>query len=469
MIDKFEPNDTILKANKQRLDAFAEVAARNMAYVAGRNYTIENARAVVEPDNRIPVPLAKAAITNIVGYAGRPGQIETSYRLLDSIDEDYTDDITDLLSEFDAYNEEGIENSELLTTSLSCGIAYELWWVSESTTPGLPVYPEYRILPINQCYPVWDGALKPNMIAFIRYWEDESTGDKIADVYYPKYSERWRNKSGSYRATDGDYVRDQDGDTVYPYNRVPVIQYRTSMHNTPVFNAERPIIDAFDKLVSKTQNEVDRYNALITLFPGGVDSDFIRQLTELSKPYIANLDEFDPASWPRYLEKNLSGVNEFYASQADRLERLFHKTINIPDMSDEQFAGSQSGVAIAYKLIGFEFLVSEIEVYFRKGLTDRFDLYFDCIEDGTLSVNRDNYEQVITWKRNLPVDDEAKVRIAAMLMGLGVSMETILKFLPSSIIADARKELEKMGETTEDDGVATTAGAASEAEVVVAQ
>ena len=50
----------------------------------------------------------------------------------------------------------------------------------------------------------------------------------------------------------------------------------------------------------------------------------------------------------------------------------------------------------------------------------------------------------------LPVDDEAKVRIAAMLMGLGVSKETILKFLPSSIIPDALKELEKSGDSFPD-------------------
>jgi SPP1 family phage portal protein len=210
-------------------------------------------------------------------------------------------------------------------------------------------------------------------------------------------------------------------------------------------------MDAIDELISKTQNEVDRYNALITLFPGKIDEDMINRLTVLAKPFIDELDNYDPAAWPRYLEKNLSGVNEFYKAQADRLERLFHKTLNVPDMSDEKFAGAQSGVAIAYKLIGFEFLVSEIEVYFRKGLNKRKQMYFEFINNATpRTIDPDKYTQQITWKRNIPVDDKEKVAIAAQLMGLGVSDETILKYLPSSIIDDAKKELERMAAEPED-------------------
>lgn len=447
--EQFTPTSDNLASYKSQLDRFSRLALENLAYVAGKNYAIETAPAQIAPDNRIPIPLAKSAVTNIIGYAGRPGQIKTDYRLSDAPEDADYDTITELLEQLDAYNEEGLENSELMANSLSTGIAYELWWTSDALNlPGATPTPEYKLLPITEGCPVWSDSLKPELIAFIRYWT-ESDDSQIADVYLPGHSERWR-QAKSDRAQAATYYRDPSGDTTYPYKRVPVIMFRTNMHNSPVFCAEKPIIDAFDKLVSKTQNEVDRFNALITLFPGSVDSEFIRQLSEVAKPFISNLDEYDPAQWPRYLEKNLSGVNEFYTAQADRLERLFHKTINIPDMSDQQFAGAQSGVAIAYKLIGFEFLVSEIEVYFRKGLADRMDMYFDVIDYGTLGADRSKYEQVITWKRNLPVDDEAKVRIAAMLMGLGVSKETVLKFLPSSIIPDVLKELEKSGDSFHD-------------------
>ena len=434
--------DEILQKYQDRLNSRAVLDAQNQTYVDGVNFTILHKPAVIDPDNRVPIPLAATAVTDIIGYAGGPEAIDTEYVLAEAREIDgeeiTTDDITEILAEIDEHNLEGIENSELMTQSLSVGLAYELWWVSNKLDLESGIMtPEYKILPNAECWPVYDSGIKPELEAFIRFWADDDD-NQYADVYYPKRSERWTNKKD-----DAGYKRDSAGDTTYPYNRVPVIVYRTSMKDLPVFNAQKRIIDSFDTLVSKTQNEVDRYNALITLFPGSVDAGFIKELAELAKPYIQGLEEYDPASWPRYLEKNLSGIQGFYDSQANRLERLFHKTINIPDMSDEQFAGSQSGVAIAYKLIGFEFLISVIEVYFRQGLKARKDMFFDVIETGTNAVKREDYDQIIKWRRNIPVDDEGKVRIAAMLMGLGVSQEMIMKFLPVTMIGDVKAELER--------------------------
>ena len=445
MADALVISGEMLTKKLTETKAKAALDAKNMTYVLGQNYTIRNAQETLNPDNRIPIPLAQSAITNIIGYAGRPGQIKTDYMLVEPVksgdDEIYTDDITDLINEWDEYNDEGIENSELIAQCLSTGAAFELWWTSKDEEGRLR--PDYKIIPFAECCPIYSDSIKPKLLAFIRFYED-ANGGTIADIYYPKRSERWISRKNG-KQNDDVWARDSSGDTLYPYDRVPVIHYKASRHSLPVFNAQKPIIDAFDQLISKTQNEVDRYNALITLFPGDVDPEFIRQLTEFAKPFIADLDQYDPASWPKYLEKNLSGVQAFYDAQSDRLERLFHKTSNIPDMSDEQFAVAQSGVAIAYKLIGFEFLVSEIEIYFRRGLAERKELFFDFIKNTQPgSIDRNMYVLEVNWKRNIPINDKEKVEVAAMLMGLGVSDLTMLRYLPSSIIEDAKKELERM-------------------------
>lgn len=408
------------------------IIKENAKYAFGKNYGILNAKDTPKPDNRIPVPLAKSAVTDIVGYAGRPGEIKTDYRYIPEPDsEGEADELTELLKMFDEHNKEGLENSELLTKSLSLGIAWELWYISNDLElPKAVMTPEYKILDNIECLPVFDGTLKPKLEKFFRFWKSEDKTEEL-DVYYPEYSEHYTKKEEGW-------IANTELDTKYPYKRVPVIPFRTSMDNRPVFAAQKPLIDSFDMIVSKTQNEVDRFNALITLFPGKIDRDFIQKLTEAAKPYIDSLDEYEPDQWPKYLEKNLSGVNEFYQSQADRLERLFHKTIKVPDMSDKEFAGNQSGVAIAYKLIGFEFLVSEIEIYFRQGLESRFDMYKDVIDESTMpTVKWEEYRQDITWNRNLPVDAEAKLRIAAMLQGLGYSQEAISRFVPDSITKES--------------------------------
>lgn len=112
-------------------------------------------------------------------------------------------------------------------------------------------------------------------------------------------------------------------------------------------------------------------------------------------------------------------------------------------MTDESFAGQQSGIAIAFKLIGMEFKASQIDTYFDKGLKARMGFYADVYNASTRSVNIGEYQALVKSKRNVPVDLKAQAEIAQLLIGL-VSQETLLKFLPQEIVANAQKELEKI-------------------------
>lgn len=418
-------------------------------YAYGENWSITKADPVAKPDNRVPVPLAKAAITDVVGYAGRPGEITTEYFNITG-QEPEKDDVTDILEEFDKYNREGVENSELLTTSLSLGIAWELWWVSDELELGNGLLtPEYKIVDNGEIWPIFTNSLKPKLERVIRFWNEGEGDSKVeyADVYYPYYWERYTKGKRDWSLTPPVDSEGKPIPMVYPYSKVPAIPFRASMTNSPLFAAQTKLIDSYDSLVSKTQNEVDRFNALLMLFPGGIDREFISKITEAAKPYIDNLGQFDPAQWPQYLGKDFSGVNDFYKTHGERLKEDFYNTIKVPNFMDKNFAGGdQSALAIGFKLMGFEFLVSEIEIYFRLGLETRYDMYCDILELSTMAFNKEEYEQKITWNRNLPVDDEGKLRIAAMLKGLGYSNDAINKFLPNSIVDVELEEMEDQEE-----------------------
>jgi SPP1 family phage portal protein len=136
-------------------------------------------------------------------------------------------------------------------------------------------------------------------------------------------------------------------------------------------------------------------------------------------------------------------VNEFYKNHAANIERLFHKSIGIPDISDENFAGNQSGVAIAFKLIPLEFLVSQVEAYFRQGLIARKSLYDDFINMFHPDVDTEGYKPVVTWKRNIPIDEPAKVQAAAILASI-LSPKAVIDFLPNTIVPDKDEELARI-------------------------
>jgi SPP1 family phage portal protein len=413
------------------------------SYAYGDNYKIKHKEDEPKPDNKIPVPLAKSAITDIVGYAGRPNEIVTEYVhfLENSKEED--DDITDLLASFDEHNKEGIENSELLTKSLSLGISWELWYISdEMQLPNGMQTPEYKILKNEECLPNWSRDIKPRLENFMRFWCDDDY--EYLDIYYPFYSERYSKKRKTENNVSPDWIRDVIGDTRYPYSIVPLNPFRTNMRDEPVFKAQLPLLDAYDSAMSKMANEVDRFNAAIILLAGLMGSEDKQKLLEGKTAIFDDLGQFSEngnlSAAISYLTKNLAGVEGFYKEFLDRDERHFRETIKIPNMQDEAFAGNQSGIAIRYKLIGLEFLVSEIEVYFRQGLEKRFKMYQDIINESTLTVNWEEYEQKISWKRNLPVDDKEKVEIAAMLMGLGLTLGQVIKFLPNAIVENMTED-----------------------------
>ena len=118
-----------------------------------------------------------------------------------------------------------------------------------------------------------------------------------------------------------------------------------------------------------------------------------------------------------------------------------HKIAKVPDVSDEQFAGDPSGVAIRYKLLPFEWKANTKETKFTKLLKRRFRIYshymsivqsdFVPMEESALSI---------TFKRNLPQNDTETSNMINNLSGI-ISQETLAGQV--SFVEDARAEIEK--------------------------
>ena len=115
-----------------------------------------------------------------------------------------------------------------------------------------------------------------------------------------------------------------------------------------------------------------------------------------------------------------------------------HKIANCPDFSQESF-GTTSGIALRYRLLGFENVASSIESNMRKALQKRIELITTILNlKGGESMWRDIK---IQFTRNLPVNVEETTNIVNSLRGL-VSDETLLSLLP--FITDAQAELERL-------------------------
>ena len=119
---------------------------------------------------------------------------------------------------------------------------------------------------------------------------------------------------------------------------------------------------------SLTLDDMQDFTDAILLLTGmgGTDSEDVKKLR---RDKVIMLDEGGGAQW---LIKNIN--DKYVENIKTRLQKDIHKFAQIPDMSDDNFAGNASGVAIKYKLIGLEQVRSRKEREFKKGLQRRIEL-----------------------------------------------------------------------------------------------
>jgi len=208
----------------------------NDQYARGKNPHISEMTKRRDPDNRLALPFAKMAVADMCGYAGRAGdrtiEIDNITTEASASEDAQQDDYINIVKTVYDYNETDTETSELYHEALVQGKAYEILWV-EDDLPGAGLMPEYAMVPGDQVVMVYDDSIKRRVVAAV--WYHETTGEDgmtklVADAYYPFESQQWIQQGGGWQ-------RQPDGDRVYPFADVPVVEYRI---NRPVIRSLRP-------------------------------------------------------------------------------------------------------------------------------------------------------------------------------------------------------------------------------------
>ena len=149
-----------------------------------------------------------------------------------------------------------------------------------------------------------------------------------------------------------------------------------------------------------------------------------------------------------FINKTLDSA--FVQTLRDALRTDILTVTNVPDFTDEKFASNQSGVAMRYKLIGFENLRADKEIYFKQALHRRWQIV-SLYPAQKFDLKRDDI--VINMFANLPSNVELDLEIAELYNAGGISKKTMLENL--QIVKDVDEELKRMEDekptvTTED-------------------
>lgn len=210
------------------------------------------------------------------------------------------------------------------------------------------------------------------------------------------------------------------------FGRLPLIEYWNNEEEGSDIEGVLSLIEAYDALESARLNDQEQLaDALLIVYGARLEEDEkgrspAQQLRQDKLLYLPDRD-----AGAQYLVKQSGqGAEELRTA----IERDIHKFSMIPDLSDRQFAGNVSGVAMKYKLLGLEQLTCLKERWFREALLERLRCYSHFLAvKGSRSVDPASVR--ITFTRTLPESALDAAQMVKTLEGI-VPDQVLLSQLP---------------------------------------
>lgn len=392
-----------------RLDALEQ-------YYKGNHKILERKMVdAAKPNNKIVNPYANYITDMMVGYF-----------MGEAISYSGADDraVEELQLTF-TYNDEQDENSELAKDASVYGVAHEMLYVDENgATRFKRVNPKEVII-------IYDNTVENEMLYAIRHYIDK---DILTNEDYIMIEVYGRKDIKIYKATDKLTNITLVDEREHYFNLVPFVVYKNNDDEIGDFELVVSLIDAYDKLSSDSLNDFEYFcDAYMALSGMTADQEDIKLMKENR---VLLLDEGAKAEW---VIKNTNDAN--MENIKNRLAEDIHKFSKCPAMTDKDFAGNASGVAMKYKLMGMENITAVKERKFKKGLQRRIELIANIMQ--LKSTSLDWRAININFTRNIPTNAAEIADLVNKLRGM-VSNETLVSQLP--FVEDVAAELEKLKE-----------------------
>ena len=389
-------------------------------YYLGRHSILEREKDDRLSNNKVVVNHAKYITDTNVGYLlGNPVDYQVSKGV----------NIQPLL---DAYKKQTINDldSEIAKDVSIFGLQYEYVYANEDSEPKSCESDNKNTII------VYDDTVEHNKLFGLIYRPIyKGTTFKCWEIIYvdKKIKRTYKSYSKSLQKVGEDKA--------HAFGDVPIICYKNNPELMGDFEPVISLIDAYNMLQSDRINDKEQLvDAILCLYGATLEpeqADELRESRMISDlPTDARLE---------YLIKTLQEGDVDILRQT--IETDIHKISMTPNMSDQNFVGNSSGVAIRYKLLAFEQNIKNKERYMEKGLMERFKLYNHFLFTKSKMAIVPVEDVDVVPKRNLPSND---YEISQMINNLAdlVDTETLISQLSfikdaSEIVALKKKEDEE--------------------------
>lgn len=337
---------------------------------------------------------------------------------------------------YDGCNADSVD-AELAKQASLYGKGVELVYGDRSARP--------RAAAIDPCeaFVVYDDTVEHRPLFGVHYYRRTGEDGKPCGWRANVYTDRL---AFTYDAIDAPTALKDMPDSVstHYFGGVPLVEYWNNEDELGDFEPVLSLIDAYDALQSDRVNDKAQFvDALLVIsgcrldagpaYPG--DTRTVGQ--RLREEKAIHLP--DATAKVEWLCKQLSEADVEILRNAIKAD--IHKLSMVPDLTDEQFAGNASGVAMRYKLMGLEMITRIKERWFREAIRTRLRLFASFFT--TLGAPALDAEAVqITFTYSLPQNELEAAEMVKTLQGI-VPDELLLPQLP--FVSDTAAALELLG------------------------
>lgn len=370
---------------------------------------------VGKPCNRIVTNYCYNIVQNYLGYITG---IDVAYSSCDDFDA-----VQDVLN----YNDVRTEDSEYLRNALIFGRAFEINYVDEDAIQ------RFKVLDSRECIPIYSNDLNNDLLYVIRYYVADTVNNDQDEYYIEVYGNKFIRK---YKSSNAFATLSLLEEQPNYYNQVPVTVFSLNADEESIFDKVITLQDAYNKLLSSEVDDFESFcDAYLVLKGCMADAD---DLVAMKQNRVLMMDADAEAS---YLTKSVSDTQ--IENMLKNINDTIHKIANSPDFNDEKLM-AQSGIAMRYKLVGFENVSSNIVANMTKALQKRIELICSILHlTGSDNTWRDVH---IVFTRNLPENITETAQVINQLRGI-VSDKTLISLLP--FIKDVDAEVEQLQEQKE--------------------
>lgn len=370
------------------------------------------------PDNKVIINHAKDITDTATGYfLGSPIKYTTTS----------DKDIEKLIDAFSKAGTDENDYDNALDMSIY-GVAYEYIYAKEDSTEL-----DLKSLEPENTFIVYDDSIEQKPLFAVYYYtrHDEKSKETYyhADIFTKNYIYEF--------LINGDKVT-KSSPKPHFMGDIPVIEYQNNKYRIGDFEQQISLVDAYNKVMSTRVNDKEQFvDAILALYGVRLGENIEKTKEAITLLKEDKLLELPADARAEYIVRTLDETGAETLKQS--IKQDIYSISHVPNLTDENFSGNSSGVALEMKLIGLEMLTKTKERYFRKALKKRLEIF--CIRLGFNDILNDIEFITPKFSRGLPKNLLELSQIVANLKGI-VSSEQLLSLLP--FVEDPQAEIEKV-------------------------